>query len=87
MKSSSQLRSDALAIWQAGVDAVRSDRLVRDNVRVEGNWLIIGDEMLDLSSLGRIAVVGAGKAGAGMAAGLEAALGPSLLNEIGRAHV
>ena len=31
---SRDLRADALAIWQAAVEAVRSDRLVRDNVRV-----------------------------------------------------
>src|SRR6185436_3026504 len=80
-RSSAQLRTDALAIWQAGVEAVRSDRLIKDNIRVEGGWLVIGDESLQLSSIGRIAVVGAGKAGAGMAAGLEEALGPRVLAE------
>jgi glycerate 2-kinase len=80
-RSTSQLRSDALAIWQAGVDAVRSDRLVTENIRVDGDWLLIGDDTIELSSIGRIAVVGAGKAGAGMASGLEQALGPRLLTE------
>src|SRR6476659_1512545 len=80
-RSVSQLRSDALAIWQAGVDAVRSDRLVKDNVRIDGDWLMIGDEAIELSKIGRIAVVGAGKAGAGMAAGLEEALGPRILED------
>jgi glycerate 2-kinase len=80
-RSSAQLRADALAIWHAGLEAVRSDKLVRENVRVEGDWLSIGDESWKLSEIGRIAVVGAGKAGAGMAAGLEAALGPRLLAE------
>jgi hydroxypyruvate reductase len=76
------LRSDALAIWQAGVDAVRSDRLVRENLRVEGGWLEIGDAaQLELAGLRRIIVVGAGKAGAGMAAGVEAALSPRLAAE------
>ena len=78
-RSPQQLRDDALAIWQAAVAAVRSDRLVLDNVRVEGNWLHVGDETLDLRLISQIAVVGAGKAGAGMAAGLEAALGPQVL--------
>jgi glycerate 2-kinase len=86
MKSPSHLRSDALAIWHAGVDAVRSDRLVKENVRVAGDWLVIGESVVGtlrvpLSSVGRIAVVGAGKAGAGMAAGLEEALGPRVLAE------
>src|SRR5262245_44864978 len=110
-RSTAQLRSDALAIWQAAVHAVHSDRLVKDNVRVDGDWLLIGDhssfnpepqatanppsvamsalaagsrlneQQLRLASIRRIAVVGAGKAGAGMAAGLEEALGPQILAE------
>jgi hydroxypyruvate reductase len=84
-----QLRSDALAIWQAAIDAVRSDRLVTNAVRVEGDWLLFdgsssqhsADCRVHLPSIHRIAVVGAGKAGAGMAAGLETALGPKLIAE------
>lgn len=78
-RTSQQLREDALAIWQAGVKAVRSDRLVRECIHVDGNRLTVGDEELDLSQTRRIAVVGAGKAGAGMAAGLEQALGEALM--------
>ena len=81
MKPVSQLRADALAIWQASVEAVRSDRLVKDNVRIDGDWLLVGDETIELSKIGRIAVVGAGKAGAGMAAGLEETLGPRVLSD------
>ena len=81
MKSASQLRDDALAIWHAGLAAVRSDLLVRDNLRVEEDRLAIGDQQLSLAKIRRIAVVGAGKAGAGMAAGVEMALGPKLLDE------
>src|SRR5437762_12190372 len=87
MKSAADLRADALAIWQAGVDAVRSDRLVKENVRVENEWLVVGERSADeplrlpLASIGRIAVVGAGKAGAGMAAGLLEALGPRVVAE------
>lgn len=75
-RSSSLLRQDALAIWQAGVDAVDSRRLVQDNVRGEGEALWVGDEEIPLDSVRRIVVVGAGKAGAGMAEGIELALGP-----------
>ncbi len=75
---STLLRTDALAIWQAAVGAVRSDRLVRDNVRVSGDTLEIAGESIALRPGGRIIVVGAGKAGAGMAAGLEEALGSKL---------
>ena len=78
-RSAEQLREDALAIWQAGVDAVKSDRLVREFVQVAGSQLLVGDEPIDLPSIRRIAVMGAGKAGAGMATGLEEALGEPLM--------
>ena len=78
-RSAEQLRADALAIWQAAVEAVRSDRLVRDALRVEEDELVIADELrLDLRDVRRIVVVGAGKAGAGMAEGVCQALGPSV---------
>lgn len=80
-RSEAQLRQDALNIWKAGVDAVRSDRLVRDAVQLDGRQLLLADEVIDLDQIGRIVVVGAGKAGAGMAAGLEQALGADLLAE------
>lgn len=70
-----------MAIWLAGVEAVRSDRLVQGQVRVDGHWLEIAERRFDLTAIRRIVVVGAGKAGAGMAAGFEAALGPRLLVE------
>lgn len=57
---------------------MRSERLMRDAVRVEGDTLWIEDEPIDLTSVRRIAVVGAGKAGAGMAAALVEILGPAL---------
>lgn len=85
-RSPDHLRRDALAIWQAGVDAVRSEKLVRDALRVEGPRLLIGRAPAEaiavpLDAIRRIAVVGAGKAGAGMAAAVEEALGPRLLEE------
>ena len=73
-----RLRDDALRIWNAAVAAVDAERLVRENVAVDGEWLKVSGRRWRLSELGRIVVVGAGKAGAGMAAGLEAALGEPL---------
>jgi hydroxypyruvate reductase len=72
-------RDDALAIWRASLAAVRSDQLVRRWISVADGQLRIGPLHWQLDSLGRIEVVGAGKAGAGMAAGLEEALGQRLL--------
>ncbi|NMC22081.1 MAG: DUF4147 domain-containing protein [Thermogutta sp.] len=74
-----RLREDALRIWRAGVEAVLADRLVRRNVRIEDEHLIIGEFdplSIPLASIGRIAVVGAGKAGAGMVAGIESVFHP-----------
>ena len=79
--SKRSLRDDALRIWHAGLDAVRSERLMREAVRVEGNTLGLRDDAIDLRGVRRIAVVGAGKAGAGMAAALEEILGPRLAAE------
>ena len=81
MRNSEQLRGDAMTIWRAGVDAVRSERLVHDVMAIQGSTLEIGDERIALEPIGRIVVVGAGKAGAGMAAAVEEVLGERLLRE------
>ncbi|MCA9109104.1 MAG: DUF4147 domain-containing protein [Planctomycetaceae bacterium] len=74
-----RLRRDAIAIWQAGVDAVNAERLVQSVVRFEGSTLSIAGEQWAIDRVGRIAVVGGGKAGAGMAAGFEQAVGDDFL--------
>jgi glycerate-2-kinase len=76
-----RLRDDALAIWRAGVEAVDSERLVRACVRPAEHAVEICDQRFELEPGARIVAVGAGKAGAGMAAGLEAALAGSPLAE------
>ena len=81
-----KLREDALRIWRAGLEAVRSERLMMEHVRVDGRTLVavshLGDALdLNLDGIHRIAVVGAGKAGSGMAGALEELLGPELAAE------
>lgn len=71
-------RLEVQSIWNAAVQAVRGDHLVREAVRVEGDRLTVGPESWRLSDVDRIEVLGAGKAVRGMAAGLEAALGVEL---------
>src|SRR5436305_14547514 len=61
-------RERALAIWNAAVDAVRPEPLVRAALEAERA----------IREAPRVIVVGAGKAGPGMAAGLEAALADRL---------
>ncbi len=80
-RSAEQLRSDVQAIWRAGVAAVDSERLVRENVSVEGGLLRICDQTVSLQDVRKIVVVGAGKAGRGMALGLEQALGEKVAQE------
>lgn len=80
-RSTAGLREDAIAIWKAGVAAVDSERLVRAAVQREGNRLTLAGHEFDLGTRGRVFVVGAGKAGAGMARGFEAAVGEAFLDE------
>ncbi|MFV0445562.1 MAG: glycerate kinase [Planctomycetaceae bacterium] len=67
-------RNNAIRIWRAGVDAVRSERLVSDAVQLKDQKLFVQGRCFPLPRQGRLVVVGAGKAGAGMAVGLETAL-------------
>lgn len=80
-RSPEELRRDALAIWQAGLAAVRSDQLVRTALRVEDGALWVDEEPIDLKEIRRICVVGGGKAGAGMASAVEEILGPRWMAE------
>ena len=81
MPTAAELRRDALQIWRAGVDAVLPRRLVPQFFRVEGQSLLIGNDAIPLNTIRRIVVGGGGKAGAGMAEAVEAALGPKLITE------
>jgi len=80
-RPASQLRADAERIWRAGVSAVSPDRLIRSQVQVDGDQLVVDDEVFDLRGVKRIAIVGAGKAAGAMAVALEHALGPQLRAE------
>jgi hydroxypyruvate reductase/glycerate 2-kinase len=68
------LRQHAVLIWQAAVDAARRQDLLRQ-------VLTDGPVAQALANAKRIVVVGAGKAGAAMAEGVESAL-PHLLDRI-----
>jgi hydroxypyruvate reductase len=74
------LRDDALAIWKAGVAAVDSARLVAKSVHAWPGGLTLAGRPWRARPDSRLCIVGAGKAGAGMAAGLEQALGPIWLH-------
>ncbi len=68
------LRDDAIAIWKAGVAAVDSSLAVERQIVAAGAELQIAGVQISLPPANRIEIVGAGKAGAGMASGVESAL-------------
>lgn len=68
-----RLRSDAQAIWQAGLAAVRPGPLIHEALSISNS-----DLLHTLKAAERILVVGAGKAGAAMAAAVETELAPLL---------
>ena len=71
------LRADVERIWRAGVAAVLPERLVPEHVQVDGDWLLVGDESIDLGTIERIAIVGAAKRLARWRSPLEKVLGRS----------
>lgn len=70
------LKKDAVAIWKAGVAAVDSVHLTKSSISCDANNLVISDQSISLATLNHIEIVGAGKAGAGMAEGVLQALSP-----------
>ena len=68
------LRDDAIAIWNAGVAAVDSSLAVERQIISTCDELQIAGVQISLPPSSRIEIIGAGKAGAGMASGVEAAL-------------
>ena len=71
----SQLKRDAIEIFLAGVAAVEPGRAVANHLGFRDGVLFAGEEEVPLAPDGRIFVVGAGKAGAPMAAAVEDILG------------
>jgi hydroxypyruvate reductase len=71
----SELRTMARQIFDAAVRAVDPAEAIRRHLVREGTRLRIGREAVDLAGVRQIVVVGLGKAGAPMAAAVEAILG------------
>lgn len=70
-----KMRTDAVSIFEAGLQAVSPGTAVRRFLRRQGNHLRVQDEMLDLTDFQNVYVVGAGKATAAMAEAAESVLG------------
>ena len=85
MRMSQQLketREDAIAIFNAGVEAVAPETAIARFCSREGRSLIIGTHTFDLDAYDQIYVVGAGKATAPMAAAMEDLMGDDLTSGV-----
>src|SRR3989338_457420 len=71
-------RKFALEIAEAGLDAINTEKVISDSVKLENNILLIKGELFDLSKFKRIKVVGFGKASCGAAIALEKILGDKI---------
>jgi glycerate 2-kinase len=69
-------RAAAAAIWRAALAAGDVAPLLRRHLRVDGRSLTANTLQLDLDRVGRVLVLGAGKASGAMAAAVETLLGP-----------
>lgn len=68
-------RSSVEQIFMAGVESVLPDKMIRNQMSVNGSTLSIGHLSFSLDRIEKIYVIGAGKAGALMASEIEAILG------------
>jgi len=66
-----KMRQDAHEIFQAGLKAVDPVAAIKKNVTLTDNRLTVCDQHWDLSNVGRLFIIGAGKASAAMAAAME----------------
>ncbi|MGB8952863.1 MAG: glycerate kinase [Candidatus Aminicenantales bacterium] len=76
--SLAKLKKDALAIFQAGVEAVNPVHAVKKHLRLVKKKLWAGEKTYDLAAYNAAYVIGAGKAAAAMAQPVEEILGSRL---------
>ncbi len=75
-------RDMALEVLGAALDAVDPAEAIRRAVRRDGDVLYVAGQHYDLSRYERVLVIGGGKAGAPMAAAIEAILGDRIVDGI-----
>ncbi|MDP3725111.1 MAG: DUF4147 domain-containing protein [Nanoarchaeota archaeon] len=71
----SDLRKVGLLIAEAGLQAIDTERVIRDAIRLEGGVLFIQNKKYPLEHVGRIFVMGVGKCASEAASALEEVLG------------
>ena len=78
MSPDSAIRNDALWIWNSALDAINPSDLIEQQVKIDSRGIQMGDFFLTHSQYANVLVIGAGKAGAAMAAALEMVLDGNL---------
>lgn len=68
-------RKIALQIAEAGLQAIDTEKIIKDNIRIKDSKLFIKKEKFDLNSFNRIFVVGVGKCALSAGGALEDVLG------------
>lgn len=69
--ATSDLRKTVLEIAEAGLEAIDTEKIIKESVRLENDKLFIKDKIFSLNKIGRIFVVGVGKCSLEAAAVLE----------------
>lgn len=77
-----KIRAEMLGVLDAAIDAIDPYGCVKKALQINGNEIRIGNETLNLESVSRIFVVGAGKASAKMAAAINDMLGEKITEGI-----
>ncbi len=80
--NSNKLKSDARAIFEAGLKAVDPEVAIHKHLKRSGNKLHLNDKEYDLSGFENIYVIGMGKAAAAMAKAVEEIIGDQLTTGI-----
>ena len=65
------LRKTALQIAEAGLEAIDTEKIMKENIRLDGDKLFVKNKSFFLNKLGRIFVIGVGKCSLEAAAVLE----------------
>jgi glycerate-2-kinase len=73
--ASDSYRKDALDIAEAGLEAIRSEVIINNAIRIDEDYLHINDEVFKLTDYQSIKVIGFGKASSKAAKALEETLG------------
>lgn len=84
------IREELTEIFHAGLEAVKPDRAIESNLQVEGSILKVAGREFNLDAFQNVYVIGAGKASASMAKGLEETLGNRItggLVNVGHGHI